>query len=118
MKLVDLDAVEAQALEAAFESFSQVLGAGIMDPLPGTYALPPSLGGDDQAGGIRVESFGDQFFRDVWAVRVGGVDQVDAEFNRTPQGCQARRLVSRRSPDAGAGDAHGSIAHTIDKAAC
>jgi hypothetical protein len=114
VELVNGDAVEAEAFEAAFNGFAEVVGAGVVDPLGGANALPSALGGDDEVGGVRVERFGEEFFRDVGAVGVGGVDEVDAEFDGTAEGCDTGVAIGGRSPNAFAGDAHGSVPETVD----
>jgi len=113
VELVDGDAVEAEALEAAFDGFAEVIRACVVDPLGGSDALPSTLGGDDEIGGVGVKSFGDELFRDVGAVGVGGIDEVDAELDCPAKGGDSGVSVRRRSPDAFAGDAHGSVAETV-----
>ena len=78
VELIDIDAVEAQPLEAAFDGFNNVSGAGVVLPDSGAVASPANLGGDDQVLGIGEESFGDQLFRDIRAIGVGRIDKVDA----------------------------------------
>ena len=43
-----------------------------------------------------MKSFGDQFFRGAGTVRIGRVDEVDAEFNRAAQRGQRAGLIDRR----------------------
>ena len=81
MELIDGDAVKTETLEAAFDGFAEMIGAGVVYPLAGADALPSALGSDDEVGGVGREGFGDEFFRDIGAVGVGGVDEVDAEFD-------------------------------------
>ena len=52
VELVDVDALEAQALEAAFDGFLNVRRAGVVLPDAGAVAHPAGLGGDDEAGWI------------------------------------------------------------------
>ena len=93
---------------------SKMLRAGVVDPLAGADALPSALGGDDETSGIGREGFGDQFFGDIGAVGVGGVDEVDSKFNGATQGGDGGSMIGGRSPDAFAGDAHGAIAEAVD----
>ena len=86
MELVDVDAVEAETLEAAFDGLLDVRGAGVVLPDAGAVARPADLGGDDEIVGIGLERLGDQLFGDVGAVGVGGVDEVDAELDGAAQG--------------------------------
>ena len=74
----------------------------------GTF--PTTLGGNHQIGGIRIERFGDEFFRHRRSTGVGGVDQVYAQFDRAPERFDRGLLIGRRSPHSGSGDAHGTIA--------
>ena len=84
-----------------------------MDPLCGADALPSALGPNHHPGGVGIEGLGDQFFRNIRTVRVGGIDEVDAQFNRAAQGGECRRLILGRAPDSLACNAHGSIAQTV-----
>src|SRR5207245_1676867 len=43
----------------------------------------------------------------------GGVDEVDAELDRTPEHADRGVVVLRRTPDALAGDAHRAEAETV-----
>ena len=52
VKVIDIDPVEAQAFQAAFERLLQMLRAGIVNPLAGADSLPSALGGDHQAARI------------------------------------------------------------------
>ncbi len=114
MKLVNIDAIQAQALETAFHCCGKVLGAGIVNPLRGPTTLPPALGGHHYSCRIRVEGLSDQLFGDVRAVGVRGIDEVDAQFHGTAQSGERRGLVFGRAPDSFAGNAHGSIAQAVD----
>jgi hypothetical protein len=101
-------------LRLPFDRFAEVVGAGVVDPLGRADALPSALGGDDEIGGVGVEGFRDEFFRDVGAVGVCRVDEVDAELDGAAEGRDAGVAICGRSPDAFAGDAHGSVAETVD----
>jgi hypothetical protein len=114
VELVDRDAVEAEALEASFHGFLQVIWRCVVDPLAGADTLPSALGGDDESGGVGMESFGDELFGDVGAVRVGGIDEVDAEFDGSAKGGNGGIAIGGWPPDAFAGDAHGSVAEAVD----
>src|SRR5580698_3594443 len=88
--------------------------AGVVGPLAGSRALPTAFGRDDQAGGVGIESLGDQFFRGAWAIGVSSVDQVAAQFDSSSQRRQGRSLVGWRTPDTRPSDAHGSVAQAVD----
>ncbi len=79
--MVEIDAIETEATEAAFAGFAEMLGATVFGPAIGAGAIEAALGGDDEAVGIGMKGFGDELFGDVRAVGVGGVDEIDAEFD-------------------------------------
>jgi hypothetical protein len=114
VELIDVNAIEAKALEAALDGFAEMSGGGVVSPLIGAGTLPSSFGGDDEASGIGMQRLGDELFADVRAIRVGGVYEVDAEFDGVADDGDCGFAVVGGSPDAFAGDAHGAEAETID----
>ncbi len=86
VELIDVDALEAEAFEAAFESLDQMFGTGVVGPLARTRPLPTALGGNDESRGIWIEGFSNQFFGNGGAVGVGGIDEIDAQFDGAAQG--------------------------------
>jgi hypothetical protein len=114
MKLVDVDAVEAQTLQAAFERRAQVLRAAVVLPIARARPREPALGRDDQACRVGKEGFCDQLFADMGAVRIGRVDEVHAARHRMPQNVLRDVAIRRRTPDTRADDAHRSKAHPVD----
>src|SRR5580658_11153006 len=106
MELIYIDVIETEALEAAFQRFREVFGAGIMSPLSGTGTLPSSFGGDDKVGWVWIQRFRDQLFRDSRPVGISSVDEVHVEVDRTPQRCKRRVFISGGSPNAFTGDTH------------
>ena len=113
VKLVDGDAVEAEALETAFDGLFEMLRAGVVSPLGGARALPSALGGDYKTCEVGVEGLSDEFFGDVRAVGVGGVDEVDSQFNGAAEGSDGGGVIVGWSPDAFTGDSHGAVAETV-----
>jgi hypothetical protein len=114
VELVDGDAVEAEALEASFHGFLQVIWRCVVNPLAGADTLPSALGGDDEVVRVGMEGFSDELFGDVGAVGVGGIDEVDAEFDGSAEGGNGGIAVDWWSPDAFAGDAHSSVGEAVD----
>ena len=114
VELVQGDAVETEAVEASMDGFFEVFGAGVVGPLAGSDALPTSLGGDDKIGGVGMEGFRDEFFCDVGAVGVGSIDEIHAEIDGAMEDADGFEAIFRRAPDASSGDAHGSIAETVN----
>jgi len=114
VELIEVDVVDPQAAETAFAGGSQMFRAAVFDPLVGAGALESTLGGDYQVGGIRMQRFGDELFADVGAVGVGGVDEVDAEFDGAAQDVDGFGVILGRTPNAFSGDAHGAKTETMD----
>ena len=77
-------------------------------------AQQAALGGDDQALGIRMQRFGDEFLVHVRAVAVGGVEESQAQVVRLAQHGVRGGTILRRSPDVGAANAHRAEAETVD----
>jgi aryl-alcohol dehydrogenase-like predicted oxidoreductase len=57
----------------------------------------------------------DQFLGDVRAVRVGGVDEVDTEFDGAAQHANAFVAVLGRTPDPFTGQAHRAESQAVDR---
>src|SRR5262249_41393069 len=71
--------------QAALAGRARVRGRAVGAPAAGARPDQAALGGDDQVVGVRVQGLGDQPLAALWAVGIGGVDEVDAEFPRPPQ---------------------------------
>jgi len=80
VQLVERDALEAEVAQAQLGLLAQVLGTADRSPVAGTRPGEPGLGRDDEIVGVRVQRLLDQFFGDERPVRVGRIDEVDAEF--------------------------------------
>jgi hypothetical protein len=106
MQLVQVDPVELQPPQAGLAAFLQALRPGVARPLAGAGPPQAALGGDHEAGGVGMQRLGDQVLAHLGAVRVGRVDQVDAELDHPME--QALGLVGivRRAPDAVSRDPH------------
>src|SRR5262249_22110672 len=70
VQLIKINALKAQALETAFESFPQMRGAGVVAPISGSWAPPSALGGDYEVFGIRGEGLCDEFLADIGSVGI------------------------------------------------
>jgi hypothetical protein len=84
-------------------------------PLVRAGSHKASLGADDQVLRIGVQRLADELFTDVRAVGVGRVDEVDAEFDRSPQYREGLVAVLRFAPNAGAGDLHSAVAEAVHR---
>src|SRR5271156_6565765 len=91
-----------------------MLRVSIHYPLVRPSAIETGFGCDNQSFRVRVQSFGNQALADLRAVGVGGIDEVDAQFDGSPQNANYFIVVLRLAPDAGAGDPHGAEAEAMD----
>src|SRR6185312_1400427 len=108
-----VDALNPQALEAAFESLAQHLGPTVHLPAVRTGALVSALGGNHQPV-IRIERLTQQFFTDIGTVGLSGVDEIHVEIAQLLQRPDRLAAILRGSPDALAGDAHGPKTQAVD----
>src|ERR687897_248603 len=114
MQLVDVDPLQPEPAQAALARLLQVLRAAVARPLPRPGAQETALRGDHQPVGIRVERLGDQVLTHLGPVRVGRVDQVDAELNDAPKDPFRLVRILGRAPDAPSRDPHSAEAETVD----
>ena len=114
----EVDVVGLEALQAAVERAAHVLGTAV-DACDAALErdLEAELGGDQRAVAAAVERFGEQRLVGVRAVDLGGVEEIDAEVERTMDGRDALGLVGR-TVDPGhaheAGHRHGAEADGRD----
>src|SRR5579884_2418646 len=92
-----------------------MFGTGIVRPMTWRGTIPSALGCDDQVLGVRVEGLCDQFFADAGAIRVCGIDEINAEFHSATQDCNSGFAIFGWTPDSRARDPHCSIAKTVDR---
>jgi len=78
VELVEVDPFELESAQAALARFSQVLRPAVRPPLSWARSSVAALRRYDEVRRIRPQRFGDQPVADLWAVRVGGVDEVDS----------------------------------------
>ena len=112
MELVQIDAFDAQALQARLAGGAQVFGASIGCPLLARRARDATLGRDHEPGRVRVQRLGDQLLARARSIRIGSVDEIDTEFDRTLQHASGLDGIAGRAPDAVAGHAHGAESQT------
>ena len=102
-----------EAAQAQLGLLAQILRAAQRVPLARPGPHEAGLGGDHDAV-VRVQRLADQFLADVGAVRVGGVEEVDAEVGGPAQDGHRLRTARRVTPDALAGDLHRAVAEAVD----
>src|SRR5205807_4750695 len=113
MQLIDVDAVQAQSLEASLHRLAKVRGSGIVSPLIRAGTVPASLGGDYKAGRVGKQRFGNQFLAYVWTVGVRRIDEIDIQLHGPAKNRQRCFPIFWRPPNAFAGKAHRAEAETM-----
>src|SRR6266699_1867196 len=83
VQLINVDAIQAQSLEAALDRFAKVFRSCIVSPLIWTRTIPASLGRNHQTGRVRKQRLGNQFLTCVRVIRIGSVDKVYVQFHGT-----------------------------------
>src|SRR5215470_7005817 len=76
-------------------------------------AVEAAFGGDDEAGRVGIQSFGDDFLAYIRAVGIGGVNKVDAEIDGAAKHADGFAAVSGLSPNALSSDTHRAEAEAI-----
>ena len=99
MELEKFDAIEVKAAKTSFAAFAQVFGSSVRLPLIRPRPLQTSLGGDYQAFRVRMQGLGNEPLRDKGAVRVGRVDEVDAQIDSAPKNSNALSRIFGFTPD-------------------
>jgi hypothetical protein len=81
VELIEVDALELEAPQAALALLAQVLGPAVGVPHVRAGPDQAALGGDRKVVGVGMQRLGDQVLAHLGAVGVGGVDQVDPEVD-------------------------------------
>src|SRR5262249_43960001 len=115
MKLINVDAIQSQSLETAFNGRAQMGGSCVVCPLVRTWALPSALGRNHESFRVRIQGVGNQFFTNIWTIRIGGINKIHVQLDGTTQNRDRSIAISRSAPDTLAGEAHGSEAKPIDR---
>ena len=115
MQLVEIDAIDAKAAEAAFTRRTQVLRPAVLDPLIRARPLESPLGRNHKVSRIWMKRFGDESFADVRAIRVGGIDERPAEFDRAAQDTTRLDAIARLAPDAVTRKSHGAESEPVHR---
>jgi len=112
VELPQVDAFDAEIGAALLRLGDQVVGSAARHPVAGAGPRQAGLGGDDEAI-VRGKHLADEPLRHLGAVRVGRIDESDAELRHAFERAQRLRAVGGLAPDAGAGDAHGAEAEAV-----
>jgi hypothetical protein len=113
MQLVEIDDVHAEPAQAHLHALTQVLRAAKRIPLVRAGPQQPALGGDRDAV-IGVQRLAQQVLGHERSVRIGGVEEVDAQLDCSTKDPERRVAVTGLSPYAGAGQLHRPVAKAVD----
>src|SRR6185437_7655653 len=113
MQLPQVDDLDAEAPAARMRLLDQIFRPAERNPDVRAGASEPALGRDMDLA-IRSKRFPNELLGEIGAVRIGGVDEVDAEIGQAAERLQSLRAISGRTPDSVADDAHCAEAETVD----
>src|SRR5690606_34757129 len=85
MELPERNLLEAEIAQTAEHLLAQIVGPCERVPAVGAWPDQAAFRRDDRLA-VGVERFANELFGDVRAVRVGGIDEVDAEFRHALEG--------------------------------
>ncbi len=85
VELVERNLLELQPAQAPFAGLTEMLGSPVGIPRSRAGPDETTLRCDHEILGIGVQSLCDQFFADVGAIRVSGIDEVHLEVDGTSQ---------------------------------
>ena len=114
VQLQEVEGVDLELAQAQFRLLAQVFGPADRNPDVGSGAGEPHLRGDPDAVPVGVQASANDFLADVGAVRVGGVNEVDAKLHGAAHHGDRGGAVCRLAPDAVADDPHGAEAQPVD----
>src|SRR5215475_10039200 len=114
MQLVEINAIEFQSAQTPFASVAQMFWISIFRPAIRAGAVEAAFGSDDEAGGVGIQRFGDDFLAHARAVIIRGVNEVDAEIDGTAKHADGFAAIGGFAPNTLASDAHCAEAEPID----
>jgi hypothetical protein len=112
MKLPQIDALHSEPAHAHEHALPQIFGTTERQPNVRTVPREPALRRDQHIF-VRMQRLANEIFADERSIRVGGVDEVDAELGELLERRFRRIQIGWRSPNASAGDAHRAEAETM-----
>src|SRR5438270_12116634 len=106
VQLIQIDPLQTQPLQTSFYSLFKMVRSAIWHPLAGSRPSETALCRDNESFRIRMERFCYQQSARVRPVRIGCIDQIDAELGRASEDLQCVRSVRWPAPNAFTGDTH------------
>src|SRR4051812_34121082 len=114
MQLVQVDALELQALKTPFQILAQLLRPAVLVPARRLRPHQAAFRADDQVLQIGMQRLCDADLAVMRAVALRGIDEIRAELISAAQHAVRVRLVLRRSPDVRVlDDAHRAVADAV-----
>src|SRR3954453_10309597 len=113
MQLLEVEAFDAQVMEALLRLTANRVRARVDVPLVGAGSVVTGLGCDDETVRVGRERFADEALARL--VGCGRIDEVHIELDRAAQYALARLGVGRVAPDTRSGDPHRAVSHSIDR---
>ena len=114
VQLPKVETLELEIAQAEFNLLGDVLRPADGQPLGRALTGEAALRGDDDSGLVGRERLADESLADGRTVGVGGVDEVDAEFDDAAEQRFRGLPVCGLVPDTLAHDAHGAEAEPVD----
>src|ERR1700733_11606566 len=107
MQLIQVNSAQAQPAQAYFACGPQMLWISVFDPTVGTRPLETALCGDHQVGRIGVQSLGYNLLTHARTVGVCGIDEIDPQFDNSPQDPDSLNPIRRLTPNSLSRNSHG-----------
>src|ERR1700676_3315912 len=102
VEVVEIDALELEALQAGLARLLEMCGPAIGCPLIEARPQQPTLRRDHEVRRIRMQRLRDQPLGNFGTVGIGGIDEIYAEFDGAPQHADRLLFVLWRSPNSAA----------------
>jgi hypothetical protein len=106
VQLEEVDLLDAKPAKAPFTLRAQVVGSTALFPLVWTGPRESGLRGNGQMIRVREKSLTYKFLGDIRAIGVGGIDEIDTEFDASAQYFDSSVMIARWSPHAGTRELH------------
>src|SRR6267378_631984 len=98
MQLIEIDALDLEALETFVDALFEIFRSSVWHPLVRAGAGVAAFRRDDEPLGVRIKRLCDQQFISFGSVRIRRVDQVCAEFDGASQNFERILAVGRPTP--------------------
>ena len=112
----EVEDVDTERLEIVVDLRLELIGLPRCRPAALRVTASARLRRDEQFRGIRVQGLADEFVDDAGPIGLRGVDVGDADAGRFAEDGESRVMVFRRADHPWAGELHGAVAETGDRA--